>query len=406
LVAKTRQEDLVRSIKILREKLADGFDFLHVRRQEALWRGVEALMYGARLWLTALGRDMRGPALEKHRIKAADRLLGNSAIHAALPKMYQAVALWLLGRMPRPVLLVDWTGCGPDQFLLRVGVPFGGRSILLHGVVVGRRKLATRSVHVKFLKTLAAILPAHCRPVIVSDAGFFHHWFAHITKLGWDYVGRIRGRYCVTINGEKMPIKKLYQRARQHPSDLGIGEVGANRRDPRRLILSPKPRSKGRRRKTRLGRRGQSGADKNHSRGAKEPWLLATSLTCSARKIVEIYATRMQVEESFRDLKSHRFGWAFCSARSKNPKRIEVLLMIATLASIALSMVGAAAEHRKLERQFQANTVRKRRVLSLITLGRRIIRTGVEIPAHDLRAAFAAVQAALQSANPVYGLLI
>ncbi|HEY0468833.1 MAG TPA: hypothetical protein VGC79_31785 [Polyangiaceae bacterium] len=175
--------------------------------QDALWRGVEALIYGRRLWLTALGRDMRGPALEKHRIKAADRLLGNSAIHAALSKIYQALALWLLRRMRRPVLLVDWTGCGPGQFLLSVGVPFGGRSILLHAVVVGRKKLATRSVHEKFLKALAAILPARCRPVIVSDAGFFHHWFAQVTDLGWDYVGRVRGRYCVTVGGERCQSK-------------------------------------------------------------------------------------------------------------------------------------------------------------------------------------------------------
>jgi hypothetical protein len=104
-------------------------------------------MHGGRLSLTALGRDMPGPAGEKHRIKAADRLLGNRAIQAVLPKIYQTLAVWLLRKMPRPVLLVDWTGCGPNQFLLRVGVPFAGRSILLHGVVVSRRKLATRGVH-------------------------------------------------------------------------------------------------------------------------------------------------------------------------------------------------------------------------------------------------------------------
>lgn len=390
----------MRSIKILREKLSQGFNFLHARRQDALWRGVEALMHGGRLWLTALGRDMVGSAAEKHRIKAADRLLGNRAIRAGLPKIYEALALWLLRKVPRPVLLVDWTGCGPNQFLLRVGVPFAGRSILLHGVVVSRRKLATRAVHARFLKTLASILPPHCRPILVSDAGFFHHWFAEVRALGWDFVGRVRGRYCVTVGGEKLPIRKLYKRARQHAYDFGIGEVGAIRRDQRRLILSAKPKAKGRRRKTRLGRRGQSGTDKNLARGAKEPWLLATSLTCAARKVVEIYAARMQIEESFRDLKSHRFGWAFCSARSKDPKRLEMLLVIAALATLALSLVGAAAEHRKLERQFQANTIRDRRVLSLIALGRRVLRTGIDIATHELRAALAAVNTAIQLANP------
>jgi hypothetical protein len=111
----------------------------------------------------------------------------------------------------------------------------------------------------------------------------------------------------------------------------------------------------------------------------------------------------MQIEESFRDLKSHRFGWAFCSAKSKDPKRIEVLLVIAALASIALSLVGAAAEQGKIERQFQANTVRKRRVLSLVTLGERVVRTAVDLATYELRAALAAIDAALRAANPFQG---
>jgi GAF domain-containing protein len=37
--------------------------------------------------------------------------------------------------------------------------------------------------------------------------------------------------------------------------------------------------------------------------------------------------------------------------------------------------VGIAAEHAQLERRYQANTERRRRVLSLVTLGRRILAT-------------------------------
>jgi hypothetical protein len=406
LVAKTREEGSVRSIEILRKKLSVGLDFLHARRQESVWRAVEALVVGGRLWLTALGRDMRGTALEKHRIKAADRLLGNSAIQRSLSDIYRVLATWLLRRIARPVILVDWTGSGPEQFLLRAGLPFGGRSILLHAVVVPHSKLARPEVHKKFLTTLAKILPSHCRPIIVTDAGFSHRWFAQVKALQWDFIGRVRGGYHVTIGGEKMHYKKLFSRARKRPIDLGLVEVGANRRDVRRLVLSAKPKLKGRKRLTRKGKRGKSGFDGAHSRGAKEPQLLATSLTCCARLVVETYATRMQIEESFRDLKSHRFGWEFCSARSRNPRRIEVLMMIATLASVVLLMVGAAAERLKLERQFQANTIRKRRVLSLITLGRRIVQSSIQIASHELHAALDQIHSALQAANPLRDLKI
>lgn len=387
----------MRSIEILKEKLTEGFEFLHAKRQGALWRAVEALMVGGRLWLTALGRDMPGLAQEKHRIKAIDRLLGSAAIQAGLPRLHRALAHFLLRRVARPVLLVDWTGCGPNQYLLRVGVPFKGRSILLHGVVVEHAKLGSPTVHARFLRELATILPAGCRPIVVTDAGFFHHWFKQVTALGWDFIGRIRGNYCLRIHGKKMRIRDVYRLASKRPIDLGIGEVGANRRIPRRLVLSAKPKRKNRKRRTRLGKKGKSGTDRKQSKGAKEPQLIATSLSCSAKKIVEIYAERMQIEESFRDLKSHRFGWDFSSSRSKKVERLQVLLMIAMLAAVAVLMLGTAAEERKLERQFQANTLRKRRVLSLFSLGRRIVKAGIELTSHELEKALAAIALSIRS---------
>ncbi|HKY35643.1 MAG TPA: hypothetical protein VJN18_06890 [Polyangiaceae bacterium] len=137
----------MRSLEILRETLGKGFGFLHAKRQAALWRAVEALLIGGRLWLTALGRDMPGCAKEKHRIKAVDRLLGNRAVHAQIGRIYQLIASWLLRGMTRPVILVDWSGCGPDRYLLHAGLPIGGRSILLHARVVSKRKLSNHDVH-------------------------------------------------------------------------------------------------------------------------------------------------------------------------------------------------------------------------------------------------------------------
>jgi len=391
----------VRSIEILREKLSNDFNFLHSRRQHSLWHAVDALMVGGRLWLTALGRDMKGPAREKHRIKAADRLLGCSAIQENLVTMYRALAAWLLRGSPRPVLLVDWTACGHEHFVLRVGVPFGGRSILLYGIVVPREKQENRALQGEFLKTLATIIPSHCRPVIVTDAGFHRHWFEQVAALNWDYIGRIRGNFHVTLKGKKAHFSKLFTRARSRPVDLGLAEVGANRRDQRRLVLSSKPKPKGRRRLTRNGERGRRDSDITAAAGAKEPLLLVTSLTCAAYKVVTTYATRMQIEESFRDLKSHRYGCAFSCSKSRDPRRVAVLMMIATLTCIAWFVVGRAAENCKLQRHFQANTIRDRRVLSLLTLGRRIVQTATRIPIPDLRAAFDAIHLLTQAENPL-----
>lgn len=81
----------------------------------------------------------------------------------------------------------------------------------------------------------------------------------------------------------------------------------------------------------------------------KEPWLLAVSASLDAlspARIVKLYARRMQIEQSFRDLKSHRYGCAFEDTLTRDPKRLELLLLIHALACLAawLEGLGAADE--------------------------------------------------------------
>ncbi|MBK8999720.1 MAG: IS4 family transposase [Myxococcales bacterium] len=262
------------------------------------------------------------------------------------------------------------------------------------------QKLANKDIHEEFLRTLATIIPAHCRPIIVTDAGFHSHWFAHVSKLGWDFVGRMRGRFHARFERCQVAVRELHRQAGNHPKDLGRALVGLRRGGECRLSLGRDPDpavEHGSRERT----PGQRRSDHKASAAAKEPWLLATSLTCAASKVVAIYATRMQLEESFRDLKSHRFGWSFECARSKDPRRIGLLLLIATLASLATLVVGIAGERLGLSRQFQANTVRNRRVLSLMTLGRRIINLALEISDAKLCRAVAGLKTAIHGASPL-----
>ena len=81
----------------------------------------------------------------------------------------------------------------------------------------------------------------------------------------------------------------------------------------------------------------------------------------------------MQIEENYRDLKNHRFGWSFSHAKSKNPKRFLILLLIASIANIALTILGQAAESTGRHLRYQANTVRGRRVRSLFFLAKKIV---------------------------------
>ena len=82
----------------------------------------------------------------------------------------------------------------------------------------------------------------------------------------------------------------------------------------------------------------------------------------------------MQIEEIIRDLKSHRFGFALRYARTKRPERLEALLLVAALASFILWLLSLVGADRQWTRHFQANTERRRPVLSTVFLGQELWR--------------------------------
>lgn len=115
------------------------------------------------------------------------------------------------------------------------------------------------------------------------------------------------------------------------------------------LVLYRKPRA-GRVRLNRHGNRSRGHTSLKAERREREPWLLVTSCalsTLSARQIVTIYSKRMQIEQSFRDLKCERFGCAFYYSLTRKPERIAMLLLIHALATFAawLSALSLTIPH-------------------------------------------------------------
>lgn len=384
----------MRALATLHRAFEQSIPFVHASRRKALWRAVRGLLRGGRLWLTGLGRDLPGETSDKHRIKAVDRLLGNRKLQQELPALYRARAAALLARIPRPVLVVDWTGIDSPFYVLSVALCCEGRAVPLYSEVHHHRELATPRVHERFLDVLATILPPRCRPIVLTDAGFCASWFEEVVRHHWDYVGRVRGRAHLDVAGRWVPPKALYAEATESPKDFGRVTLSRTYGLWVRLVLSAAPKPKGRKRLTRRGTRSQRTTDQRCRGQATEPWLLATSLTGSAASVVGLYGLRMQIEELFRDEKNHRHGWALRDLRCRSAARIEVLLFIAALAFTLAQAVGRAAEELQLHHRFQANTVRRRRVLSWFVLGRLVLeRAAEEVDAWRVAQAFVRLRA-------------
>lgn len=390
----------MRALEILRSRLSDSLSFMHAKRLEALWRAVEGVVRGGRLSLVALGRALPGQAREKHRIKAADRLLGNGALHAELVRIYRALAHALLQATATPVIAVDWTSVGAHHYALNASVCFVGRALPVFSHVVPKRRVHHPAEHRRFLDRFAQTLPGHARPIVVTDAGFYPDWFDAVRRRGWDYVGRIRNKTHANIDGAWEPVKSLHRRAAGHPRDLGALELRKERPFRCRLVLSRRPIPKGRVRKTRSGARGRRTVDHRCRKQAREPWVLATSLDASPTDVVRLYALRMQIEQGFRDAKNPRHGSAMQHIGCRSTRRIEVLLLLAALATVVLTSLGQAAAQLGLERHYQANTIRDRRVLSDFVLAKRVLATHMTIAQDALLAAFHQLAAIIATNAP------
>jgi len=351
----------VRASQIVRHLCRQVIERVDLRRFIALIAMVDALLAGGRLSLTALGRSLAGSTAPKHRIKRVDRFLGSPRGREERLLYYAAVARRLLGQSRRPVVLLDWTQISGQHYALVAAIASQGRGVPIYSEVHDERLLSNPGVQERFLKTLGRLLPPDCRPVIVADAGFKTPFFLAVKGLGWDFVIRLRGNCSLKrfLPRVYLRFKRAFARAVDEPRSLGewIPYATGNWTAFRIILGARSPR--GKQRHVRF-----------YERRAVEPWLLATTLRSEVPSgIVAIYAMRMQIEETFRDAKNPRLGWALDHAGSRSPERLEALLLIAALALVATVLAGAALEELELARRYQANTVRSRRVLSLVRIG-------------------------------------
>ena len=217
----------MRAERILSRWLEPLTDFMHAKRQRALLDVVGALMKGRRLWVTALGRALPGPAKFKHRIKRVDRLLGNPRLWSECQEVYRRLAFEVVGPSKRIVVLVDWTYVNNTEAALVASVPMSGRAQIIYAQVHGQKRVGNRAVQRGFLKCLQQVLPTGRQVVIVTDAGFGRSWFDDVTACGLHFVGRLTRNNTIRPHGaaRALRVHDLFARATIKPRSLGPCEV-------------------------------------------------------------------------------------------------------------------------------------------------------------------------------------
>lgn len=367
----------MRALEGVHRRLQAEFHFVHLSRWRAIWRVALAIISGKKLWLTALGRALPSKALRKHAIKAVDRLLGNALLHKQRFDIGAGLARIVLAPGSKPLILVDTMEIRFGVVAFTAAIAHEGRAIPIWSTIVSHLRPNARECR-RFVRELAAVLPLGCVPILATDAGFESGWFHAVQQRSWDFVGRVRGRVKVHVRGEWQGCPALHQLVTRADQDLGAVLLGRRHRKEHRLVLSRKPKARHRQVMTRTGPSRDTNY-KEYRKNAYEPLVLVTTLRSTPTEVVELYRKRMTIEESFRDLKNHRWGWSLRHCRTRSRARLEVLLLIAAIAMVVQALIGMAAEACELQYRHQANTVRRKRVLSFFVLG------GLVLCGDDLR---------------------
>jgi len=366
-------------MKLLSDLFTLDSNTLDPRIQKSLFSAASSLIHGSALTLTAMGRNVArlNRSSEKHAIKRVDRLLGNQTLHQKKDLYYQRIACLFI-TTNQPLIHIDWSTVYNYNFvMLRAAISIKGRAVTIYEEVHPEIKHTSHQVHESFIANLKAILPQRAQPIICTDAGFKIPWFKAIEAQGWYWLARTRGTVKCQLQGENTwsYVSKCHQLALPIASELKGVKLSKSHNFSCRGVLF-KGRNMQRHNVNRKGVTTKCNNNKQHAKSAKEPWFLVSNLpreTFRPNQLVNLYKRRMAIEESFRDSKNEYYGLGLSRSLSRSEERLQVILLLSMMVQFYLYCLGKAAETQGYHRQFQANTEKKRRVLSYGFLALRIL---------------------------------
>lgn len=122
--------------------------------------------------------------------------------------------------------------------------------------------------------------------------------------------------------------------------------------------------------------------------------------------ITNIYRQRMRIEENIRDTKCPHYGLGLKDSITRSAQRMNILLLIAAIATLVAWLAGLITKFRGQASDFQAHSAKFTSALSLVFLGRRAIKKGLSMNQQEFDVAIKLLyQCAVQTQKekPHYG---
>lgn len=324
-------------------------DDLHARRVLSLANGVAGTVSAAVLSIHAIGRGYARftNQLEKHGVKQTDRMLGNAGIQVW--DLFRPWAAFVVGERKEMVVALDWTEFDADDHATLAGylITNHGRATPLIWMTVSKATLKNRrnEHEYRLIERLHECLSNDVAITLLADRGFGDQkLYRFLQTLGWDFVIRFRGAIQVEDAAGTRQAANAWIPTTGRATMIRDARVTRTRAQVPAVVVV-------------------------HAKAMKEAWCLATSLSDrKAAEVVKLYGRRFTIEETFRDQKNFRFGMGLSATHIGSTDRRDRLLLLAAIAQVLLTLLGAAGEECGLDRGMKSNTS-KRRQLSLLNQG-------------------------------------
>ena len=318
------------NVKSFISNIFDGKE--HSKRVESIANAALGIVTSGWLIIHRIGRGMAEifNLTDKSAIKQVDRLLSNEKL-----QMSKIAPYWIdyvLGNRKEIMITMDWTDFDHDnQSTLMLNlVTSHGRSTPLLWKTVDKSKLKNNrnNYEDELLSQLRDCISENIYVTILADRGFCDiKLFAFLSELKFDYIIRIRSN--ILVEDESGEVKKAIELCAKSGKTKTI----------------------------------------RNAKLMQEPWCIVSSREeISGSWAVKWYEKRWGCESHFRDTKDIIFGMGLSFTHIKNLARRDRLLLIHAIATLVLTLLGAAGEKIGLDKYLKSNTAKERQ-LSLFKQG-------------------------------------
>jgi len=365
--------------EFIHSQLSEFCPEIHKKRLQAVMDVAAGLTKSKQLTIVEIGRHLRNDIDIKYRVKKVDRLLGNKHLYSELDCLYAGLSKYVFKYLSQdkysPIVIdLCFLKDTRDIQMLSAEVATQGRTLPLYREVFKIGELKGREKD--FIEKLSECIPRDRDVLIIMDAGFGDDWFEAIELQSWYWLVRARsGKYIKLSNEDEWrEASELFSRAGTRAKCYENAYITQSHARPCRVIIKKGGEKSKRKRPSKLPRNYNS-ANGNYKRLAQEPWILATNLpkTYDTTKVIYSYKKRMQIEESFRDIKSTRYGLASRYIQTRCIYRWAIAMLLAAIAQITLWVIGVIGHSQGFQRIFQVNTVRDKKQFSYFYLGQLIV---------------------------------